>query len=77
MSYDHVLKLQFKIAYDYGMLHPNYDDITRDILISHGYKRIPMVTTHQSIAQFMYEHKEGRCNSWSETYISIHQWSMV
>ena len=60
MSYDDVLKLQFKITYEYGILYPNYDNTTKDILTSYGYKRIPMVTTHQSIAQFMYEHKEGR-----------------
>ena len=60
IPYDDVLKLQFKIAYNYGMLHPNYDDITRDILTSYGYKRISIAATHQSVAQFMYEHKEGR-----------------
>ena len=60
IPYDDVLKLQFKIAYEYGILHPNYDDITKDILTSYGYKRVLMVATHQSVAQFMYEHKEGR-----------------
>ena len=60
IPYYDILKLQFKIAYEYGLLYPNYDDITKDILTSYGYKRVLMVATHQSIAQFMYEHKEGR-----------------
>ena len=60
IPYYDILKLQFKIAYEYGLLYPNYDDITKDILTSYVYKRVLMVTTHQSVAQFMYEHKEGR-----------------
>ena len=40
MSYDDVLKLQFKITYEYGLLYPNCDDTTKDILTSYGYKRV-------------------------------------
>ena len=60
IPYYDILKLQFKIAYEYGILYPNYDDTTKDILTSYGYKRVLMVATHQSVAQFIYEHKEGK-----------------